>query len=78
MSLSKKSAKPSTKKSATPSAIQPTKKLTEIPSEMLYDDYASLAEKIIFQGVKTNNLKDIDLELPKNKIITITGVSGSG
>ncbi len=33
---------------------------------------------ITFQGVKTHNLKDIDVEIPKNKLITITGVSGSG
>lgn len=36
------------------------------------------SDKLIFQGVKTNNLKNIDIELPKNQIITITGVSGSG
>ncbi|MDZ7612185.1 MAG: excinuclease ABC subunit UvrA [Candidatus Moranbacteria bacterium] len=35
-------------------------------------------EKIIAKGVKENNLKNIDLEIPKNKIVTITGVSGSG
>ena len=28
--------------------------------------------------MKTNNLQNIDIVLPKNKIITITGVSGSG
>ncbi|MDR0369811.1 MAG: hypothetical protein LBH96_04855 [Candidatus Peribacteria bacterium] len=36
------------------------------------NDFAELSEKIVFQGVKTNNLKNIDLTLPKNKIITIT------
>ncbi len=41
-------------------------------------EYIELSDKLIFQGVKTNNLKDIDIELPKNQIITITGVSGSG
>ncbi len=34
--------------------------------------------KITFQWVKTHNLRNIDLELPKNKLITITWVSGSG
>ncbi len=34
-------------------------------------------EKIIIQGIKTHNLKDIDIELPKNQIITITWVSWS-
>ena len=33
---------------------------------------------IHFHGVKTHNLKNIDVSLPKNKITTITGVSGSG
>ena len=33
---------------------------------------------ISFQGVKTHNLRDIDVSFPKNQIITITGVSGSG
>lgn len=34
--------------------------------------------KITFQWVKTHNLKNIDVELPKNKLIVVTGVSGSG
>ncbi len=38
----------------------------------------SLGNQITFQWVRTHNLKNIDLELPKNKLITITGVSGSG
>ena len=29
-------------------------------------------EEIVFQGIRTHNLKDIDLTLPKNKLITIT------
>ncbi len=38
----------------------------------------SFEAKITFQGVKTHNLKNIDIEIPKNKLVTITGVSGSG
>ncbi len=34
--------------------------------------------KIIIQGAREHNLKNINLELPKNKLIVITGVSGSG
>ena len=34
--------------------------------------------KIIIKGARENNLKNIDLEIPKNKLIVITGVSGSG
>ena len=35
-------------------------------------------DKIIIKGARENNLKNIDLELPKNKLIVMTGVSGSG
>ncbi len=34
--------------------------------------------KIVIRGARENNLKNIDLELPKNKLIVMTGVSGSG
>ena len=35
-------------------------------------------DKIIVKGARVNNLKNIDIELPKNKLIVMTGVSGSG
>ena len=35
-------------------------------------------ECIIIKGARVNNLKNIDLEIPRNKFIVITGVSGSG
>lgn len=35
-------------------------------------------ENIIIKGARENNLKNIDLILPKNKLIVMTGVSGSG
>ena len=35
-------------------------------------------DKIIIKGAKEHNLKNIDLELPRNKFIVITGLSGSG
>ena len=35
-------------------------------------------DKIIIRGARENNLKNVDLELPKNKLIVMTGVSGSG
>ena len=33
---------------------------------------------IRIKGARTNNLKNIDLDIPKNKLIVFTGVSGSG
>jgi excinuclease ABC subunit A len=35
-------------------------------------------EQIIIRGAREHNLKDIDVELPRNRFIVITGVSGSG
>ncbi len=35
-------------------------------------------DEIIIQGARTHNLKNIDLTLPRNKLIVITGLSGSG
>lgn len=34
--------------------------------------------KIIIRGARTHNLKNINLELPRNKMIVFTGLSGSG
>lgn len=35
-------------------------------------------ENIVIKGARENNLKNVDLTLPKNKLIVMTGVSGSG
>ena len=35
-------------------------------------------ESLIIKGAREHNLKSIDLELPRNKLIVITGLSGSG
>ena len=35
-------------------------------------------DKIVIKGARVNNLKNISIDLPKNKLIVMTGVSGSG
>ena len=35
-------------------------------------------ENIVVKGARTHNLKNIDVEIPRNKMVVITGVSGSG
>lgn len=35
-------------------------------------------DKIVIRGAKVNNLKNVSLELPRNKFIVFTGLSGSG
>ena len=35
-------------------------------------------EKLIIKGAKEHNLKNINLEIPRDKLVVITGLSGSG
>ncbi len=35
-------------------------------------------DKIIIKGAREHNLKDIDVEIPRDKLVVLTGVSGSG
>ncbi|MCA3186538.1 MAG: hypothetical protein INH13_23535, partial [Cupriavidus sp.] len=35
-------------------------------------------EEIKIRGARTHNLKNINLDLPRNKLVVITGLSGSG
>ena len=35
-------------------------------------------DKIIIKGAREHNLKNVDLEIPKNKLVVLTGISGSG
>ena len=35
-------------------------------------------DKIIIKGAKVHNLKNINLEIPRDKLVVITGLSGSG
>src|ERR1043166_855705 len=37
-----------------------------------------MADKIVVRGARVHNLKNIDVDIPRDKLIVITGVSGSG
>ncbi|NCN07671.1 excinuclease ABC subunit UvrA [Candidatus Falkowbacteria bacterium] len=37
-----------------------------------------MKDKISISGARVNNLKNIDVDIPKNKLVVITGLSGSG
>ncbi len=47
---------------------------------MISKDFTSLSsrENIIIKGARVHNLKNIDVAIPRNKFVVITGVSGSG
>jgi excinuclease ABC subunit A len=36
------------------------------------------SDVIKLRGVRVHNLKDIDIDIPKNQLVVITGLSGSG
>jgi excinuclease ABC subunit A len=55
-----------------------TKKTSPKALEKLMQHTHGNDQQIVFRGAKTHNLKNIDIILPKNKVITVTGVSGSG
>ncbi|MCC5945076.1 MAG: excinuclease ABC subunit UvrA [Bernardetiaceae bacterium] len=49
------------------------------PKKHKLDPKAYEGKQYIFiKGAKVNNLKDIDIAIPRNKLIVVTGVSGSG
>ena len=35
-------------------------------------------DKIVIRGAKENNLKNVSLEIPRNRLVVMTGLSGSG
>ncbi|MET0779486.1 MAG: excinuclease ABC subunit UvrA, partial [Candidatus Saccharimonadales bacterium] len=37
-----------------------------------------MSEKLVVKGAREHNLKNIDVELPRNKLVVVTGLSGSG
>lgn len=43
-----------------------------------YEEAPMIKDSIIIKGAKEHNLKNIDLEIPREKLVVITGLSGSG
>ena len=37
-----------------------------------------MAENIVIRGAREHNLKNVDVTLPRNKLVVISGLSGSG
>src|SRR4026208_94693 len=36
------------------------------------------SDRIVIRGAREHNLKNVDLEIPRDKLVVITGLSGSG
>lgn len=45
---------------------------------MTYKVVSQIQQYINIKGARTNNLKNIDIDIPRNKLVVFTGVSGSG
>ncbi len=58
--------------------INMNKKETNKTSFGLPAQAGEKAGKIIIKGARTHNLKNINVEMPRNKMIAVTGISGSG
>ncbi|MEO7175390.1 MAG: excinuclease ABC subunit UvrA [Saprospiraceae bacterium] len=46
--------------------------------DRLNEEHLLLRESIVIKGARTNNLRNVDITIPKNQLVVITGVSGSG
>ncbi|MFN4255087.1 MAG: excinuclease ABC subunit UvrA [Saprospiraceae bacterium] len=62
------------RKEATPADRQPS--TVNLPPSAVADVVDTT--HITIKGARTNNLRNVDLRIPKNKLVVVTGVSGSG
>lgn len=54
------------------------KKITKTKTNWEPENDGGKSNKIIIRGARTHNLKNISVEMPRGKMIAITGPSGSG
>ncbi len=75
----KASGKKSTSKKATHGQETPPKSGVDLGHGGLAHHHSALDDNVIrIRGARQHNLKNLDLEIPRNKLVVFTGVSGSG
>ena len=58
--------------------MHPYRALWGVVSVVYMNKLDKNTDKIIIKGARTHNLKNINVEMPRNSMVVITGVSGSG
>lgn len=53
-------------------------KTAKAPSASKHADTKKGSDQIFIKGARTHNLKNVDVAIPRNKLVVVTGVSGSG
>ncbi len=61
-----------------PPPSSPTSKVTSTSPTAKPAALKASKHEVFIKGARSNNLKNIDLRIPKNKLVVVTGVSGSG
>ncbi|MHB1048914.1 MAG: excinuclease ABC subunit UvrA [Bacteroidota bacterium] len=59
-------------------SVQTTSKKKKITSSAAPPDAATEQQLLVVKGAREHNLKNIDVEIPRDKLVVITGLSGSG
>lgn len=71
-------AKTKASKKTSKTTVSKLKKSSSKDSSLHVNDTDSDFSKIVVKGARVNNLKNIDVEIPHNKFVVVTGLSGSG
>ena len=58
--------------------VSPHPRVGSVLGVLIDESESDVAEKLTVRGAREHNLKDVDIELPRDKMAVFTGLSGSG
>ena len=74
----KSTAKPTAKSTAKPTAKTAKKPVCKAPKKAIAVPGIMDGPMLRIRGAREHNLKNVDIDLPRDKLVVITGLSGSG